>query len=76
MRSPTVAAQYFANLRKQFTLNTFANASLRARGLLPTNNVYEEFYIFQKTLSENEEYNTLTPLIQNQIIDYLVEQSI
>lgn len=76
MRSTAVAAQYFDNLRKQFTANVYLGAALRARGLAPTNNVYEFFYVYQKTLAENEQYNTLSDLQRDNLIDFLIEQTL
>ena len=76
MRSPAVAAQYFTKLKTEYTNAVYKSAAMRARGLLPNVNIYEEFHVFQKTISENELYSTLTNLQLNQLLDFLVEQTI
>lgn len=76
MRSTAIAATYFDNLKRKFTSDVYNGAALRARGLQPTNNVYEEFYIFQKTLSENELYSTLSEKDRDLLLDFIIEQTL
>lgn len=71
-RTQSVADQYILNLKRTFATQQFTIAEGYSTGI-PVKDRPSDFPIFMQALLDNSNYETLTDLERDQIIDYCLK---